>query len=206
MSSIKTTDEAHQEWNAFDKKYAHLVQKKEKNFYRDQPVSEEFKTRLNEHKEAAKAIAMYGQRFFRGRRERDTFVTTSLTGLHPDPDGARRRILKDDDGSKPALIPLQRSNNKWKLKALDDALKNVDWNDNIFKDKTIRQLALGLYESGKITQQQTASILEFSQATKAYSLQKIYSIVNAEGKFTKEAKQYLLPKIQNTKHVKKLTK
>lgn len=88
---------------------------------------------------------------------------------------------------------IRKSLGKFKLIRLFSALDKGNWKDSIFEDPLLPQLSASLFASGKITQQQNATILERVQNLKDSEHIQTFPILDDKGEFTHEAKTILIP-------------
>lgn len=91
---------------------------------------------------------------------------------------------------------MKKLSDSMRTKRLLAALEKGDWYNKIFADKAIKQLTLNLFATSKISYQQACSILDRLQYKEVKNVF-IYAILDANGNFTKEAEEILLPWLKN---------
>lgn len=201
---IKNETEAKEVWKRIEAKYAGLVPETSaylRAAYSKKITSDDFKKELsNEDLESVKSL----QRWWKKRRNEDTLVSVRSKGNYPKdkepkgnyPDGLHHLVNQQK---------IKRSLNRKKLRSLANAVHFGDWDDSIFQDQTIPQLAMSLYASSQITQQQIYSILERHQIKKSLQIKKTYPILDKNNQFTPDAKHYLTRFFKYRWHLKTLS-
>ncbi len=191
-------------WKRLKEKPALLVTEKSTNFrdtYSKKRDPKDFEKKLSD--EDLKNIERI-QRYWNKRRNQDTFVSVRSKGNYPDdqepkgnyPDGLHHLVNQQK---------IKRSLNRKKLSSLLQAIRSGNWDDMIFEDKTIPQLAMSLYAASQITQQQIYSILEHHQIKKELKINKTYQILDENNQFTPEAMKYLSKVFKNRRYLKPLS-
>lgn len=177
----------HKEYNQNLKKYL------EKTHSIDEEKKEELTERFENDEYFRKNILTL-QSFFKGIMSRDTHlkVSTDVKDDHTFINYSSEvlHVLNKQNG-------VERSLNKNKLNSLKSALDNADWQDTIFSDPEVPYLAMTLYGSNTITQQQFFTILEYQTLQEVFDIQNIYPVLDENGKWTKEAGEFLLPSLQD---------
>ncbi|WP_133127064.1 hypothetical protein [Legionella nagasakiensis] len=202
MLNIKRMDDARLIWHKFNLKYKDLspgISLERQALYTKKDVSTDFlrdvSARETEYTEAAQRL----QAFWKRLRSKDTLIQVNPKGNHS---GDFHHLLnyhpKKNNGIKKSI-------NKRKLDALSMAIDAGNWGDVIFKDATLPQLALSLFGSGKISQQQIYTILERHQTLKDYPLMADFEILNPDGSFSHAAKELLLPRLRQRSYVNGLS-
>ncbi|AHE66643.1 hypothetical protein Loa_01087 [Legionella oakridgensis ATCC 33761 = DSM 21215] len=202
MLNIKRVDDAHLIWRKFNLKYKDLspgINSERQAHYTRKDVSVDFlhdvAARETEYTEAAQRL----QAFWKRLRSKDTLIQVNPKGNHS---GDVHHLLnyhpKKNKGVKKSI-------NKRKLDALLAAIDTGNWEYAIFKDATLPQLALSLFGSGKISQQQIYTILERHQTLKDYPLLSDFDILNSDGSFSDAAKKLLLPRLRQRSYLNGLS-
>ena len=143
-------------WAEFHKKYYQLPKNIEHlNLYKKRLSAEEkvsFTHKFeSEHKKLVKS-ALIIQQWWKKKTTRDTLIPVNLNGNHSEE--FKELVHKQS---------VKKSINTIKLTQLYQAIQKADWGDEIFIDSHLPYLTLSLFASGKISQQQVNSILEFWQ-------------------------------------------
>jgi hypothetical protein len=184
---LKKYSHSHKEYDQELKKYL------EKIHHLDEEKKEDLKERFESNEYFRKNILTL-QSFFKGIMIRDTHITVSTdvkdNQTFINYSSEVLHVLNKQKGVK-------RSLNKNKLNVLKSALDNADWKDTIFSDSELPYLAMTLYGSAQLTQQQFFTLLEYKNIEEVFDIQNIYPILDEDGKWTKEAEEFLLPSLQN---------
>ncbi len=93
-----------------------------------------------------------------------------------------------------------------KSQILKQALEQGNWELINFNDETMPQIALSLYQTQQITYHQLCTLLERRQTLNNFQLLNTYPILDENNEFTVEARQILLPALNQSRHLKELTK
>lgn len=195
QSKIQTIQHAQDLWERFNQKYTNLIpgiSDTKKLRYEKKLSDEEPAAKKYEDVDIRRARIL--QRFWQRKRAQDTLIPINLNGNHH---GNFKHLVNQQ--------PIKRSLNAQKQALLQEAMVNAHWDAPIFKDDTLPQLAMSLFASGKITQQQVYSILERAQTIQDYAYEKTYSILDENNQFTPEAKELLIKKIQHLKYLNPLS-
>ncbi|WP_367605738.1 hypothetical protein [Legionella sp. W05-934-2] len=200
MLNITRLSHARVIWDQFYQKYHPVSQAlNHKRQYSLPMLSQDFLKDIEKNREKYENATIVLQSLWRRIRERDTLIRVNPKGDHS---GDFNHLVNFHPKKNPAV---RKSLNKRKLDELQQAIEKCDFSASIFDDKTLPQLALSLFDSGTITQQQIYTLLEHHQTIKDYPQIGYFPILNADGAFTSVAKEYLLPSLTNRQYVKGLT-
>jgi len=198
---VKCKDDAKRLWHEFNSKYSNLaegISAQRKILYAQGEISAEFRDFIVKNEEKVTKAAIAIQNWWRRLRQKDTLVKVNPAGNHT---GSFNHLVNYNEKTNHNV---KKSLNKAKLDSLDQAIKSGNWDDPIFNDPTLPQLALTLYDSEKITQQQIYTLLERHQTLKDFPLRNTYKILDENEQFTQEAREFLLPIIRNRFHLRDL--
>lgn len=188
---IKTLAEAKATWDEFNKKYENIV------FADGKLTNNEFEARRaiythrkllpssKQHFESIDKSKSYFaattiQSFWCKQRTRDSLISVNPKGNHSK---AFIHFLHHQQ--------VKKSIHRDKLKCLFDAILMANFEYLIFKDPTLPHLALSLFSSELISQQQLFTVLEFKQTIDDYIFIKTVPLLSENGLFTEEGKQLL---------------
>ncbi|MGQ3888285.1 hypothetical protein ACQUW5_04535 [Legionella sp. CNM-1927-20] len=197
MPPIRSLQDAQRVWQRFNAKYTDLtkgISTKRKRLYEESKTPADLEKNQGSYQKAAFMI----QRAWNRKRAADAFITINPKGNHT---GNFNHLLNPQATQK----VVKKSINKVKLEALYKAVQIGDWTHEIFKDPTLPQLALSLYASDKISQQQLYTLLEYAQTAVDFPLKGVYRILDEHNDFTLEAKQILLPVIQKRFYLEEMS-
>ncbi len=210
---IKNETDAKQVWERIEKKYTGLgpeTSTKLRDAYSKKidpkDLPENFEEKLSKLSTENFESIEHIKRRWKNLRNQDTLVSVRSKGNYPNdndqepkgnyPDGLHHLVNKQK---------IKRSLNRKKLSSLLQAIRSGNWDDMIFEDKTIPQLAMSLYAASQITQQQIYSILEHHQVKKELTINKTYPILDENNQFTPEAMKYLNNIFKNRRYLKPLS-
>lgn len=92
----------------------------------------------------------------------------------------------------------KKSLNKTKLAALQHALKMGDWNNPVFADEQLEQLAMSLLASDRMTDQQMFTILERQAITRYTQIIETCPLLDSENCFTERALHIIQRKLPHS--------
>lgn len=101
------------------------------------------------------------------------------------------------------LLPDNLSSNG--VLALESALLNGNWDNEVFQETDLPYYALFLHQQKKITFHQFATVMERWQTFKDYSHIKTFKILDEKGEFTEEAQTILIPQLNKHKFLKEMS-
>jgi hypothetical protein len=90
-------------------------------------------------------------------------------------------------------------------KAFKEAIEAADWSKILSFGENAYYLAVALSQRKEITADQRNTVLDVLSTTKDFKLKDIFPVLDADGKFTVEAAKFLLPALEKTGYLKKLT-
>ncbi|MDP3704579.1 MAG: hypothetical protein Q8R24_01550 [Legionellaceae bacterium] len=187
QSKIQSEQDAQEVWNRFHRKHTNLYEVVEKK-----AVLRSNDTYLDEKRVNASVASI--QRWWKNVRSHDTLIPINLKGNHH---SAFTHLVNNQN--------IKRSLHAVKQEELLHAMHSGNWNASIFQEETLPQLAMSLFASKKITQQQIYSILERHQISKDYPIIANVAILDDDNQFTKDAVELLLPTISNRKLLRALS-
>lgn len=184
-------------WKQFYSKYSDVsAELSTKRKYAE--VSQDFIDEIAQNHDEYSKAAIRIQSLWRGLRCRDTLISVNPNADHS---GEFNHLVNYNPLKNNGV---RRSLNKLKQDILLEAIEQGNWEASILNDATLPQLALSLFDSGSISQQQIYTLLEHHQTLKDYPLIKHYPILNTGGSFSKEAIEHLLPCLQNRSNLEGL--
>lgn len=90
---------------------------------------------------------------------------------------------------------IKKSVNAKKLRQLKKSIRSGNWNDPIYEDFHLPQLAVSLFASEELTKSETITILERWQAFKDHEHIKTAFILDKNRDYTEDAKRILIPSL-----------
>lgn len=91
------------------------------------------------------------------------------------------------------------------LRAVEKAIKNGDYEDEVLEKDDHTFYALWLFKQNKITRQQMSTILTRAQIPKEYPLEKTFHVFDEEGRLTREASDLYIPAMRRALYGEQLT-
>lgn len=115
------------------------------------------------------------------------------------------RLLHSDDfddflNGRTIIFPKNITLSEEKLISLMKQIENGNWDDDSFKHKEHIFYALWLFRQNKITRQQMTTILARDQIDESYPIENTFKILDDEGQFTEEAKEFLIPILKTSSY------
>ncbi|MGQ3887566.1 hypothetical protein ACQUW5_00870 [Legionella sp. CNM-1927-20] len=180
---ITLPSEAEKAWDSFYKK-SYLSKKRKSNRLQDSASNRLSKIEVEQYMAVISAK-------FADTNKKHKFNSADSAARTIQTFWRHKKNVKDFFSNK----SVYRSVNKRLADELLLAIKNGNWEEDIFSDVKLPYVALALFDQGKISYHQICTIFERLYVFEDFNPRKTYKILDHFGNFTPEAETILLPSI-----------